>query len=445
MPHLIAFLCLLFGTAASASSPVFYGVSVNTISEGTGVPGLRAVRARLPEIQALGANVLWLMPVTPAFEEDGHGYDVVDYKSVWPRLGTAGDLRGLVADAHRRGMRVILDVVLNHSSDAHPFVKDIAARGAASPYFRFYQHGPKAGVPYAQHFHTTTLGSGRFVYYFWEHLVNFDYDQPALRAYVLDVLKFWMREFGVDGFRFDASWGPSSRWPAFYSTVSRELRLLNPRVILLAEDKAGYPAAYRGTGHPHLRGSGFNVAYDWDPMDPHWMSKWSFQLEGEDESRTVFNLPDAAAAAQAFVRAVRAGEPVAGIRTLRYLENNDTPGFLRHHTLAQEVFAAKAMWMLPGVPLVFYGQETGTRHEKFALPVFPPSRPLSSYEPKLWSFYQALIALRKGSDLLGDGRLENLGLAAPGVASFERVIGPRRVRVEIDFGRGEVRLGGKRI
>lgn len=444
MLHLLRLiLCLGFIASAARAAPVIYGISPGSVSEGRAVPGLRAITARIPEIRRLGANILWLMPVTTPDEQDGHGYDVMDYYRVWPRIGTAADLKRLVAAAHQNGMRVILDMVLNHSADRHPFVMDVMKNGRASPYWAFYQHGPKAGVPYAQHFHSCVKGGSTFVYYFWEHLLNFDYDQPVLRAYVLDVLRYWMREYQVDGYRFDASWGPSSRWPAFYATISRELRRLNPRVILLAEDKAGYPAAYEGTGHPHLRGSGFNLAYDWDPKDPHWMSKWSFQLEGGDDSRTVFNFRDPRLATDAFLRAVSLGDPAPGIRTLRYLENNDTPGFLRHHTPAQAAFAAKVMFTLPGVPLVFYGQEAGSRHAKFELPSFDPSRPMASYRPELWKLYQTLIAARHASDLLADGALADVRREGPTRVSYRRVLGPRSLKVTLDFSSLQVTISDK--
>jgi cyclomaltodextrinase len=403
------------------------------------VKALKAITQRLPEIKKLGANIIWLQPITPPFEEDGHGYDVVEYKKVWPVLGSHQDLKNMVKTAHALGIRVMLDVVLNHSSTEHPFVKDIAKKGKSSRYYDFYQHEPIAQVPYAQHFNQKNIGRGEFIFYFWEHLVNFNYQNPKLREYMLDVLAFWMREFNVDGFRFDASWGPSSRWPGFYQMISRNLRQINPHVILMAEDMIGYPVHYQGTGHPHLKGSGFNWAYDWNNRDPYWISKWAFQT-GEDQGETIFNLGSAEEAAKMFVSALKESLKTEGILPVRYLENNDTPGFLRNHGLKDSKFASSIMFVLPGVPLIFYGQEAGNTHSLFELPSFDPDIAMSSLKPSLWKHYQKLISMRRSSLPLALGNLEGLKIVNKTKVIFSRSYQKDIVQVEVDFAQKTVKL-----
>jgi glycosidase len=422
--------------------PVIYGVSPLFLSYGSGVPGLRAVRDRLGEIKDLGANIVWLQPITTPFEQDGHGYDVVNYREVWPVLGGEKELHALVKEAHRLNLRVMLDVVLNHSSSEHPFVKDIVARGKASPYWDFYQRTPMREVPYSQHFHERRIGGETFIHYFWEHLLNFNYNSPALREYLFGTLEMWVKEFDVDGFRFDASWGPSTRWPEFYRTVNDRLRKIRPDIILMAEDMTGYPKAYEGTGHPHLGGSGFDWAYDWNNADPLFISKWAFQLD-DQQKNDVFNCVSAAEAAEEFYdRVLMSRSP--DVLPVRYIENNDTPGFLLHHTKGEAKWAATTMFLLPGVPLIFYGQETGNRYELYELPSFPRERKMSSYDPDLWNFYQRLIALRKNTPILAEGEMRNLRRELATV-SYDLVLKGETLRVELDFKSKSAKLGEIRV
>ncbi len=449
MVILLTFLCSLLslnkavaGIPEFKRNPVVYGISPLYLSYGHPVPGLVAVKNRLKEISDLGVNIIWLQPITPPFEEDGHGYDVMDYKSVWSELGTPEDLKALVREAHALNIKVMLDMVLNHSSFEHPFVKDIAKKGKASAYYNFYQHASFEGVPYAQHFHERKIGKSTFVYYFWEHLLNFNYDSAELRNYMQDVLKFWVKDFDIDGYRFDASWGPSSRRPVFYKEISTELRKLKPDIILMAEDMAGYPSHFGGTNHPHLKGSDFDWAYDWNNQDTNWISKWSFQT-GEDQSETIFNDKNADKASDDFLKSLSYTKDTSGLKPVRYIENNDTPGFLRHHTIDESMFAAKIMFMLPGVPLIFYGQETGNQHELFMLPSFEPSRKMSSYRPALYQFYKKLVATRRASKALSEGTLENIVKAGPGKISFVRRMNDERIKVDLDFNKKTVYLNSQ--
>lgn len=438
--HIKAFILVCLWTITTASfagtiewkqNPVVYGISPYYFAKDRTIKALPEIQKRLPEIKELGANVIWLMPVTtPA--EPGQGYNVVDYENVWSELGTKKDLKNLVSRAHDLDIKVLLDVVLNHSSTDHPFIQK-ACDDKENHYNEFYQSKPITEAPYARHFNSTQLLEcplRSFIYYFWPYLVNFNYESPRLREYLIGNLVHWIKEYDVDGFRFDASWGPSSRWPQFYEVVSSKLKSVKSDIALLAEDKAGYPAEYEGSDHPHLSGSQFDWAYDWNNQDKDWMSKWSFEI---DEDKTVFNEENPEVAAKMFMQALSYTENVKDVKVLRYLENNDTPGFLRHHTLKEAQFAAEAMFLLPGVPLIFYGQEVGNRHEQWHLRSFDPQRSIRSYNPKLHSFYKELIDMRRSSKTLSEGALQNLKRIGPTRVSFERVYGDEQIYIELDF------------
>lgn len=440
---LLTILLTNFVSAApQIKNPIVYGISPLYLSYGHSIEGFEAIRRRLPEIVELGANIVWLQPITPPFEEDGHGYDVIEYKKVWSKLGSDESFKRLVKESHAKGLKLMLDVVLNHSSLEHPFVKDIAVKGKASPYYGFYQHNKVTNVPYADFQNEKQIGQGNFIYYFWPHLLNFDYQNKELRAYMLDVLSYWVKEFDVDGFRFDASWGPSSRYANFYQEISQHLRAIKPSIILMAEDMTGYPKKYRNSNHPHLKNSGFDWAYDWNNQDPYWISKWTFQT-GDEQSETLFNNKDSKANAEAFLKMAKYSENQAGIAPVRYIENNDTPGFLLNHSIEESKFAAKIMFLLPGVPLIFYGQETGNRHELFELPSFDPNRKMSSIRPELWAFYKSIISHRKNSRALTEGTMTDLKLESPGIATFNRIHSSETLKIKIDFNSKKVFINTK--
>lgn len=435
---LVLFLApFLFSSATMASEAgwkeqaVIYGLSPSESVAGYDVTPFKAIRERLPEIKALGANILWLMPIsTPADPWPDQGYDVVDFFKIKPALGTENDLRELVTRAHRLGLKVILDVPLNHTSIQHPLAQAVVKNGKAAPEFHFFQPRSWSQVPYAEHYHERHEGRATFTYYFWDTLVNLNYDNEHVREYALRVLEHWITEFDVDGYRLDASWGPQSRWPGFYRAVSNRLRKLKPDIFILAEDKAGFPANYVQTTNPHFQGSSIDAAYDWNNADSEYISKWSFQNGAEFE--TVFNHQEPVQAAEDFVNGVRRTLD-ARVRPLRYLESNDTPSFLKHHSLQQTRFAATVMMLLPGVPLIFYGQEVGHRHDQWRLPSFDPKRTVRSYDPSSWRFYQSLVKLRNTSKAFALGKITDLRADDQGVVRFSLRWKKQSRHIQIDF------------
>lgn len=419
MLHILLMLATAFAAQPGdwRTKPLVYGLSPYFLALGQPVKGLEAARRRLAELDDLGANIVWLQPIMPA-AEPGHGYDVVDFTKISPDLGTERDLERLVRDAHARNMKVILDFVPNHSSDAHPFVKDVAEKGSASPYFAFYQHEPLKGVAFGEHQHVRRIGLAYFVYYFWENLLNFDYGNPRLRDYVFDTMESWIKRFDVDGFRLDASWAPASRYPGYDDELASRLRKRKADLILLKE-----AARAKLT-------SALDWTYDWDEEDRDWVSRWAFSLDPET-SEDVFNAEDPAdAAARAYDILSRPHR-----RRLRFLENNDTPGFLTSHSPEQADFALAVMLTLPGVPLVFHGQETGSTHAQFELPSFDPAQPLSARDPKIYARYKELLAKR-----LTRGEIRDLRRESPARIAFTR--GPNKVR--LDFEKKTVEVDGAR-
>lgn len=178
-------------------------------SNGDGIGDLRGIIAHLDHLAELGVDCLWLSPVFKSPNED-FGYDVSDYRDVMDEMGTLADLDELIAETHARGMRIILDLVVNHTSDQHPcFTAALADPDGPAGDFYFL----RPGTPDAPPNNWTSFFSGRAWRWYPEierwvlHLFapgqpDLDWTNPAVRTEVTEIMRFWT-ERGVDGFRLD--------------------------------------------------------------------------------------------------------------------------------------------------------------------------------------------------------------------------------------------------
>ncbi|WP_420454348.1 alpha-amylase family glycosyl hydrolase [Rubrivirga sp.] len=350
---------------------------------------LRHITDKIPELVDLGIDTIWLQPIFPTANGQ-QAYDVTDYFAVWDDLGTEDDLHELIDTAHAAGLRVILDVVPNHTSISHPYAEQVIAHGDRSYYADFYQQETD-DAPYSENYTFIREGEATFIGYFWDDLVNLNYDNPDVQRFMVEATRYWVETFDVDGFRFDAVWAVVARNPAFVQEWRRALKRVKPELLLLAETKATDPASFEG----------FDVAYDWH-ADRTYISKWAWQRSSPDV--TLFNTGLDQFRARDLRNAVtnRGNGYPPGAAVLRYLENNDTPRFVANHSVEQTKMAATLVFTLPGVPMLYYGQEVGIRNE---FPSFPVSVPIRDYDREgFFAFYQHLIWLKHTLDALeGDG------------------------------------------
>ncbi len=192
---------------------------------------LNGVTGRLDDLHTLGVNILWLMPIHPDGQVKKKGslgspYAVRDYYAIDPALGTKDDLHRLVQEAHKRQMKVIIDMVANHTAwdsvmMAHP---------------EFYKKDKEGHVTYP---------------YDWTDVAALDYSNPKLRRYMTDVLLYWVKTFDLDGYRCDAAGEVPTD---FWEQARKELDQVKPDIIMLAE-----------ASKPELLRSAFDIDYAW-PM-----------------------------------------------------------------------------------------------------------------------------------------------------------------------------------
>jgi alpha-glucosidase len=167
-------------------------------SDGDGVGDIRGITARVDELAALGVDALWLSPVYPSPLADG-GYDIADFTGVDPRLGSLDDLAGLIAETHRRGMRLLLDLVPNHTSIEHPWFRE-------HPDWFIWADEPANNwrAAFGGSVWTQDVRSGRwYLHSFFPEQPDLDWRNPAVAAAMEDVVRTWLGR-GVDGFRLDA-------------------------------------------------------------------------------------------------------------------------------------------------------------------------------------------------------------------------------------------------
>ena len=180
-------------------------------ADGDGVGDLAGLTAKLDYIRDLGVGAVWLLPIFPSPLRDD-GYDVSDFYSVHPDLGSLDDFQRLLDRAHRLGLRVLLDLVLNHTSDQHPWFQS-ARCGPGHPYHDYYvwdttpDRYREARIIFTDSETSNWAwepACGRYYWHrFFSHQPDLNYDHPEVRREMLDVARFWL-DLGVDGFRVDA-------------------------------------------------------------------------------------------------------------------------------------------------------------------------------------------------------------------------------------------------
>lgn len=214
-------------------------------SDGDGIGDLRGILGRLDHLERLGVDVLWLSPFYPSPQDD-NGYDIADYLDVDPVFGTLGDVDELLGEVHRRGMKLIVDLVVNHTSDEHPWFVE-SRSSPDSPKRDWYwwrppRDGMAPGAPGAEPNNWGSMFSGPaweldeatgeyYLHLFSRKQPDLNWENPEVRAAVHEVMRWWL-DRGVDGFRMDV-----------INFVSKDPALPDGHV---------HPGQRHGDGSPHF-------------------------------------------------------------------------------------------------------------------------------------------------------------------------------------------------
>jgi maltose alpha-D-glucosyltransferase/alpha-amylase len=193
---------------------VIYQLNVKAFfdSNNDGMGDFKGVTAKLDYVKELGVNTIWLMPFYPSPLRDD-GYDISEYESVHPQYGTIDDFREMLEAAHARGLRVITELVINHTSSEHPWFKAARAAPPGSPERNFYVWSDTDQIYQGTRIIFTDTETSNWTWdpvakqYFWHrffsHQPDLNFDNPAVLEAIMKTMRFWL-DMGVDGFRLDA-------------------------------------------------------------------------------------------------------------------------------------------------------------------------------------------------------------------------------------------------
>jgi cyclomaltodextrinase len=336
-------------------SSVIYEVNMHAFSpEGN----FNGVTKRLDALQKLGANVLWLMPLHPVGQvqkkgTDGSPYSVRDYYAVDPSYGTKDDLHRLIQEAHRRNMKVILDIVANHTAwdsvmMAHP---------------AFYKHNAEGKIIYP---------------YNWTDVAALDYSNHDLRRYMTDMLLYWAKDFDVDGFRCDAAGEVPTD---FWEDARKELDHFKPGLLLLAE-----------ASKPELLRNAFDMDYSWPLM------------------ATLNNIIEHGAAASSIETTLEHEETLFPKHALhmRMIDDHDEQRALARYGIPGSLAASALVFTIDGIPMLYNGMEVGDSTESGAPALFEGLKIFwqsGEMRPEFSRFYNFIMPLRAQHAALRSGDL----------------------------------------
>jgi glycosidase len=391
---------------------------------------LKAAANRLSYIQAMGFNVVWLMPIMDnnfAITGVGAGYDIVDFYRVAPEFGTNNDFLAFVDRAHQLGMRVVLDVTPNHTSQAHPFAADVRAYREHSRYWNFYQHDLISNGSYRPNLPERRSNNGLFVYYdgFSEEIINYNWGDLDARLYMTEVYKFWINEMRADGFRFDVYWGPARRANngnggenEMGVPVREALKHVKPDIWLLAEDSGvGF-----GTERIYADGNGgVDSGYDWPLYFDGFRAGNILTNNASRIHDKIFN---------------NNFYPGPNSYFFRFLENHDeTRLALLAGSIQQTMPHAATLFTAPGIPMVYAGQEVGFGN---GLGDFEGKRGKVNFDDPdksvVQKFYQKLCHVRAKFPAFRTQRLIRLNQANTDVYVFSRPLADENAVVAVNFG-----------
>lgn len=319
---------------------------------------LNSITNDLDRIKELGVDVLWLMPIHPIGQVKKKGtvgspYAVRDYYGINPDYGTSADLKRLVAEAHRRNLKVIIDVVINHTAWDNKLITE---------HPEFYKKNSKGEIvpPVPD----------------WADVAGLDYSKPELRRYIIDNLKSWIRDFDLDGFRCDvALMVPTDFWEQARAEVDK----IKHDTIWLAEAEK-----------PDLLVKAFDVDYAWNMH-----GTLTEVIQGAKPASALRKIWEEQAAVF----------PKGAIR-MRFSDNHDERRAIARFGEKGALAAQSLAFTLDGVPLVYNGMEAGDTAESGAPALFerlPIFWQFAERRPEFPRFYRSMIALRRSSAALRRG------------------------------------------
>ena len=226
---------------------VFYEIFVQSFADSNNdsIGDLEGIKQKLDYLTELGIKGLWLMPISPS--PSYHKYDVTDYMGIDPKYGDKAQFKDLVNECHKRDIKVVIDLVLNHTSAQHPWFLD-AKKSEQSKYHDYYVWSSDSSTIAKDRAHWYSpkdemgkdIAGPKFYGYFSKNMPDLNYDNPKVKQEVFKIVKFWMTDMDIDGFRLDAARHifPEDRMKenyAWWNEFSKEVRKIKPNAYIVGE------------------------------------------------------------------------------------------------------------------------------------------------------------------------------------------------------------------
>jgi len=413
-------------------------------SNGDGIGDIKGMTSKLDYLQNLGVEGIWLMPVNPS--PSYHKYDVTDYYGIHPDYGTMEDFKAFIKEAHKRNIKVVMDMVLNHSSNQHPWFKE-AMQNENSPYREYYvwthKNDPQtqaagkttgADSENTKHWHQVPGSDYLYYGYFYGGMPDLNFDSTKLRAEVFKIGRFWLSDIGVDGFRLDAARHifPDERahdnhqWWVYFRN---EMQKANKDVYLVGEVWA--PAEVVG---PYMKGLPALFNFDLGFA----ITKTVNEEQGDSLTIQHKKIRD-------FYQSITPDYVDA-----TFLTNHDQNRIMSavNGNVNKAKMAAALLLTLPGSPYLYSGEEigmTGKKPDEFIREPFlwdqaakdksrtkwmkpqystdatvVPAAIQMKDKNSIYNHYKSFLNLRNTSKALTFGELEPITLNTPGVCGFRR-------------------------
>lgn len=436
----------------------FYDSNGDGIGDITGlIEKLDYINDGKPEAQQdLGANCIWLMPVAEA--SSYHGYDTTDYYTVEHDYGTNDDFKRLVAEAHKRGIKIIIDLVLNHTSRDHPWFKEALAN-PASPYHDYYiwsaqdpgYRGPWGNIAW----HRSSSTNEYYYGVFGDGLPDLNYRNPVVTAEAQKISNFWRNEMGADGFRLDAIKHLIEDGTVQENTPETLAWLRGYRAFLEQAAPNTFTVGEIFDATPKIL----------EPYFPDQLDTY-FVFDIGNRILTAANQGNGKPFASA---AQRVNDDLPFQRYAPFLTNHDQNRSmaLLGGDIAKAKLAATALLTLPGLPFMYYGEEIGMVGSKGNPPKvdeplrtpmqwtsnasgFTTGTPWEALQSNtgevnvaaqdadtnsLLNHYRKLIHIHTASPALAQGSLTRLNANVNAIAAYVRHQDDQVVLVVINFGR----------
>jgi glycosidase len=369
---------------------IIYEVYLRSFSkEGT----LKALESRIPELKKLGANVIWLMPIHPVGKIHRKGllgspYSVQDYYAVNPEFGTLEDFKSLIHTLHHHGLKIIIDLVANHTAWDNPMLKE---------HPEWYTHDASGKIipPNPD----------------WTDVADLNYDSQELRKYMITMMKYWVRDIEIDGYRCDvAELVPTDFW----ETAIEELETIKP-VLMLSEGTL-----------PEHHVKAFDLTYSWNMYDV--LEK----VIRDSTPATIFH----------DLLITESYQFPRGSLRMRFNTNHDKNAWdgpaVEKFTPQGAKATAVLMFTYPGVPLIYNGEEVGNNKK---LGLFEKTDIDWSKNADFRMLYEKLSLLRKQHLALVNGSYSAVQNSdSKQVLSFIRIKGEDSVLVVLNFGPTDIKV-----